>query len=458
MDFAQLRSLLAPHILGLKDAVTHQGLPALCAEMGLPTPTSDGSKRDRMASSLEALTDEDLPRVAGRFLEIQKPSAILRNAIQELIWANSRAPEVPKKFRREVSRVLNIEDLYIDCRRFDELLNKLWILDDDPMEEFFGLAANSLRASLDRHVYRNPGDWSVEVLFDRLGVFEASDRRFAYFIEGLASSEVRPDEASQRAFVRVINDSLAPCGAELRETGTDGGYPVFALLSNRIGNVRPKNLIFASSVKPDIRFRDALNNDIEIVGNADKVLVYDRPISNEGLRWRDLQLWWSETNGISNIEEAKKTLYRRLRSCLPQDSPPQRTLFEAFHESFGAAVPDLPALVPEVWLHWDPKSARQRGPDALLRFRMDFLMLLPNGIRIVIEVDGKHHYSHEDGRADPGRYGSMMSADRDLRLAGYEIFRFGGAELCEVNAQEEVKKFFKSLFDYYHVPVPAGCL
>ena len=42
------------------------------------------------------------------------------------------------------------------------------------------------------------------------------------------------------------------------------------------------------------------------------------------LQWRDLQLWWAETYGIEDAEEAKKTLYRRLHGCLPENSPPQR--------------------------------------------------------------------------------------------------------------------------------------
>lgn len=65
-------------------------------------------------------------------------------------------------------------------------------------------------------------------------------------------------------------------------------------------------------------------------------------------------------------------------------------------------------LLPEVWLHWDPRTVKERGPNALLRFRMDFLLLLPHGTRVVIEVDGKHHYAdpHPVGRAKsptPGR-------------------------------------------------------
>ncbi|GII32896.1 hypothetical protein [Planotetraspora mira] len=49
----------------------------------------------------------------------------------------------------------------------------------------------------------------------------------------------------------------------------------------------------------------------------------------------------------------------------------------------------LPALLPEVWLHWDPKTVRARGTEALLRFRMDFLLLLSRGQRVVLEVDGR---------------------------------------------------------------------
>jgi hypothetical protein len=39
--------------------------------------------------------------------------------------------------------------------------------------------------------------------------------------QGLASSNVSPDEAAQRRFVAIINGHLRNCGAELREGGTD---------------------------------------------------------------------------------------------------------------------------------------------------------------------------------------------------------------------------------------------
>ena len=102
-------------------------------------------------------------------------------------------------------------------------------------------------------------------LFENIGALDCPDKRFAVFLEGLASSDVRPKEASQRAFVEKVNHALKGSGAELRETDSRDGYPHFTLVyTHGAAAGRPKNLIFASQVKPDLRFRDAINNDIEI--------------------------------------------------------------------------------------------------------------------------------------------------------------------------------------------------
>lgn len=455
MDLVRLRSVLEPFIISLKDAGTHALLPSICEELGLPKPDAGDSKRERMTASFNALADSDLPAMAEKFLSRRPPDAATRNLIQDILWSDRACPTIPKRFRREVAKAIECGELYHDARRFNELLDRLWILDTDPWEILrASLRGKSLglRAEIERHVHRSPEDWSAELLFDKLGAYEASDCRFALFLEGLASANVRPDEAAQRRFVACVNVPLQSCGVELRETGLEGGYPVFTMVSLHVGvRSRPKNLIFASPEKPDLRFRDALNNDIEIVTNADKVLVYDRPIGNDGLRWQDLQLWWSEAEGIKDADVAKRSLYRRLLKSLPSNSPPQMLLFEAFFEGFRTVVPQLPVLLPEVWLHWDSRTVKERGRDALLRFRMDFLLLLPQGVRIVIEVDGKQHYADDDGRADVQRYGQMVMADRELKLAGYEVFRFGAAELQKPTAKGDVKSFFETLFKRYGV-------
>jgi hypothetical protein len=47
----------------------------------------------------------------------------------------------------------------------------------------------------------------------------------------------------------------------------------------------------------------------------------------------------------------------------------------------------------------------------------------------------------------------MMAADRELRLAGYDVFRFGADELRGGAGRATVKLFFEELFKRYKVAV-----
>ena len=220
-------------------------------------------------------------------------------------------------------------------------------------------------------------------------------------LKGLTSSEVSPDEVRQYALVELINPQLGQAGASLQEIDTADGYPRFAITTSGSGLRRPKNVIFASLTKPDLRLRSAVDNDVEVVTGESAVLIYTQHIGPGGLNRADLQDWWSTENG-QDRDAAKGALYVRLKASLPEE-PPQRNFFRAYHQACGRQMPQLPALLPEVWFHWDAKTARERGPDALLRFRMDFLLLMPMGRRVVVEVDGQHHYAN-DRRASPSRY------------------------------------------------------
>lgn len=452
MTVPGLRKLLRDLIGDLKDRGTHDTLPLFCEQLGLKAPETAGSKRERLYGSFDASADSELVHIAERYLHFFPPRPELRNQIQEQIWQNAACPEVPKRFRREIANRLDKENLFISAKHFMQLLDNLWILDNDP----FGFLTNNpsgLRSQIEKHVIENQGDWPVDHLFEELGAYECSDRRFLLFLEGLTSADVSPAVDAQNHLVTVLNTVLLPCQIELQLTGTEGGYPVFTAVA--VGkNVRssPKNLIFASQVKPDLRFSDAINNDVQVVSNADKVLIYDRPIGVGGLSWKDLQDWWAEHNQLAP-DAAKKSLYRRLIGSLPVDSPPQRLLFETYFKHFSRAIPNLPALLPEVWLHWDPKTVRERGKDALLRFRMDFLLLLPNSVRIVIEVDGRHHYADSKAQADPQKYAEMVAADRDLRLAGYDVYRFGAFELDGEIGIARASNFFERLFKLYKVDI-----
>jgi hypothetical protein len=214
-----------------------------------------------------------------------------------------------------------------------------------------------------------------------------------------------------------------------------------------------KNLIFAADgPKPRIVLRDAINNVIEIVEGADRCLVYDRPLPHEGLTWGELVAWWTSRSSDPHVKakaNGAHDLYRRLRRSV--ESPPEQVLFHAYATRYGGADGDAtPALIPQVYLHYDPYTSRELAAmegQELPRQRMDFLLLLSQRRRIVIEVDGQHHYS-EDGRPSPQRYAEMVAEDRRIQLAGYEVFRFGGRELSGVAGTKLVTAFFDDLFGH----------
>jgi hypothetical protein len=461
MDIERLRGLVE-EAAGCVASIRHDDLGETCAGLGLPVPPDKAepdaeqglTKRERVKWSLARLADEDVPVVAGRMLGGWLPTALdaaTRNAIEDVLWAGQGALEIPRRTRRDIARALDLDDVTVKGDRLMALLDRLWVLGGDDPLAFWGDSASSLRGQIDQHVLRNPGDWSAEVLFDELGAIDsAGDARFARFLEGLASAGVVPDEDAQRRVVAAVNPHLRAAGAELRETGEDGGYPVFTVTSTRAARGRPKNLIFASPAKPDIRITDAIDNDIEIVSGAGEVLVYDRP-THEGVLWGDLQAWWKDTQHLPDDDDAKSTLYDRLLGSMPENSPPQRNLFKAYHHIHADSIPRLPALLPEVWLHWDPKTIRERGPQAMLGFRMDFLLLLPHGHRVVLEVDGATHYS-TDGHPDAAAYAKGARADRELKLARYEVFRFGATELQDrKTAEPMLRQFFTDLFRQFGV-------
>lgn len=293
-------------------------------------------------------------------------------------------------------------------------------------------------------------DLDTQAFVATLDLLNVSGRRFRMLLERLVEPRVR-EEAEQKSYVAALNPHLRRCGWEFRIAGDEAGYTVYRIvLVSRGVEGQPKNIIFASREKPDLRFTDALNNDIEIMSDPGEVLIYNRPIPSSGLRWRDLQLWWASREGIDpEARTTKESLYRRLYSSLPESSSPQQLLFRTFYGNYKDTFDNLPCLLPEVWLHYDPRTIAQRGRDALLRQRMDFLMLFSHDVRIVIEVDGKQHYCNEKGRGAPEKYATMVAADRDLRLSGYDIFRFGGSELRDDNDKPKVVDFFDGLFGRY---------
>jgi very-short-patch-repair endonuclease len=202
------------------------------------------------------------------------------------------------------------------------------------------------------------------------------------------------------------------------------------------------------AAKPEIVLRDALNHAVQITKGAENRLIYDRPLPEAGLTWAALVNWWAaDVLQEGNLDLAQRHLYQRLTMSLAR--PPEKLLFRTYADRF-VADSGVPALLPQVYLHYDPYVRRypQERPGSVIRQRMDFLLLLPQRRRVVLEVDGRHHYASSNGQADPHKYATMVAEDRGLRLVGYEVFRFGGAELMhEEPAEALLEDFFTRLLD-----------
>lgn len=197
IDLTVLRDELTQPISRLSSC-THKELDAEFSTLGLIEPPGDGrTKAERVAAVLAAISD-NLERVAAEIINRDMTDAAERNNIQDALWAGNDVPQILKRTRCEIAADLDLEDLVVEPSRFTHMLDQLWVLGgENRLIGIFGAvpafgSQPSLRERIERHVYQNPGDWPAEKLFEELGAFEASDRRFALFLERLVSSGRAP--------------------------------------------------------------------------------------------------------------------------------------------------------------------------------------------------------------------------------------------------------------------------
>ncbi len=320
------------------------------------------------------------------------------------------------------------------------------------------------------HLYKN----SINDIFTNAGIYQGkSDKNLTgerrSLVEDYYASLNWQSIESIRKFVKVLENTLLLSWIkndgkqELRLLYEKSGFVVdkdgyrIYLTNLGVGN-SVKNLIFAANgPKPEIVISDSVSNDIKIVENADYCLIYDRPIKSHGLLWKELVDWWREREQFTkeSDREVGRELYTRLDKSL--GSEPEKlfwkTYFKQFYEGFGEK---LPALIPQVYLHYDPYTLKQlQYQRRLVRQRMDFLFLLSDRIRIIIEIDGKQHYAEQD-KASPKLYSEMVAEDRRLKLAGYEVYRFGGYELSQEDSTEIVEQFLTNLFKRHNIQASAA--
>ncbi len=426
---------------------------ALCERYGLAPANGDdpmASKMKYIVPRLTALADDAVLTIA-REAVIEFPDYHLQEALFKHDEA-SAAYRITELTRQRLAEELDNFEPLAGRVHLTDFLRKFWPIDELQPS---GFRFDGFEQELGQHMVLND-DWHNSYLLQHVGFFECSQHCLFRFLEELASPLLR-DEPAQQALVDAINPVLARDGFVMKPDGYLSGSPTFRvqpLQQGVAGSV--KNIIFASTgAKPDLVLADAINNDVAIVRHAEHCLIYDLALPPDGLRWKDLIAWWRIKHpNHPDDDAAERDLYKRLYASL-RDSEAERIFFRTYFSHLRPILGEqLPALIPQVYLHYDPFSmrelARQAQEQRLPRQRMDFLMLLPHRHRIVLEIDGKHHYADDD-RANTSKYAAMVKADRDLRLLGYEIYRFGGHEFTGDGVESSIAAFFQRLFRKYSV-------
>jgi hypothetical protein len=242
--------------------------------------------------------------------------------------------------------------------------------------------------------------------------------------------------------VNQVNEFLIPEGYEIKKENND--FKITYNESYLSLKDKVKNIIFASvAARPEIIISE-LNGQVEIIKNEESCLVYNFDIAKDtGLLWKNLVDWWAKKNNLSlTFEKAQNDLYLRLYKSLV--TTVEKILFKTYYKKLKKLGENLPALIPQVYYLNDPFNPEiNKGKQ-----RIDFLLILKNNKKIIIQVDANQHFADED-KFSPGKYAAMMSGDRELKLKGFEVYRFGSFEFKDENIENNLEEFFILLFEKY---------
>ncbi len=181
----------------------------------------------------------------------------------------------------------------------------------------------------------NNNDWTFEYLFcTYLDLLHVGDDDFIYFLEQYTHPVIQrfniTEDLERIEFgnecVDAINKYLVSDGYKLLPSTNIADKVIYSVVSLNLGvQGSIKNIIFASKYKPEIVLEDALNNDIKIVSNQDKCLVYDKPVLKSGISWNELKDWYDEKLFVL---DTGKELKDRLGDSLA--SPPEVLFYYSF--------------------------------------------------------------------------------------------------------------------------------
>lgn len=439
-------------------------LPSICERLQIPCNSElepMHSKATYLKSGINKMNDNELIELVKMIISDDDCPDLLEQIDRYL---EVELFEITTITRR---KILNWLSEQIDLEgnlRINVFLKRVWNLQNMP--SIYGEV--SREEDIIRHMVRNDDLTYKQLLEDVLKVIYVCDNTFKRFVEELVYPDVR-DTDRQKEYVDNLNSYLKNDGYSLLCSNYVSGNPIYTLQKNvkGVGN-EVKNIIFAGiGGKPDIVLDDSLSNTIQLIDNGVDCLVYNQLIPSEGLKWDELVMWWGN-KGVYDETDADKLFERLIKSM---DSSPEKNFMWVYYHHFIKEKnnSNLPALIPQVYCHYDPKSALMRQGTVYVHQRMDFLMLFSDKERVVIEIDGVQHYSEErelellvnkkaekvkKNLAVPKKYAEMVEDDRKLKLYGYNVFRFGGYEFMkEQRPKKKIIHFFNKLFELYGITV-----
>ncbi|MCW5871548.1 MAG: hypothetical protein KIS61_30120 [Candidatus Eremiobacteraeota bacterium] len=276
----------------------------------------------------------------------------------------------------------------------------------------------------------------LAAICDRLGLGTSALEPFNSKVSYVKDRVLRTPADALVAAVRGIESEMAPYAAEAVRSSEEvpDWLDAYRRLIGRNVDPLEQHIVFASAGKPDLVLKEV--PDVHLVDNSGQALIWRTDVPATGLSLADLKAWWAD-NGDGTL------LLPRFQACL--GSQPEATVLKYFYGPLLQQTGDsLPVLLPQVWLHYDPLTGRERlGLKALARQRMDFICYLPGPRRVVLEVDGPSHLPK-----DLKSYGESLQADRALTLRGFLLFRFSVSELEGKGGQDLLTAFFADLFKW----------
>jgi very-short-patch-repair endonuclease len=232
------------------------------------------------------------------------------------------------------------------------------------------------------------------------------------------------------------------------------------------------------SINPNkIKYTDDIVND-----SYASFYIYDNDVPETGLGITEIIKWAQINKNLSENDLKNKFLLE----C----SNGEKTIMNTFIDYFWKY--EVPALLPQYYCRRSIASSKTRAEKGLeaIHQRADFVMFFPLGKKVIIELDDYNHFIELDNNgerikyfkgtskigsdsidvlvneshkglldnisgtkyiASAKQYAANMASDRELKLEGYEVFRFGGYDTVRSDAEKIIKSFFNELFKSYGI-------